>query len=178
MAKGNNGNYLQHSLEVAVGLYLARTFGHGSLHVALTHGMKPFEPCDNSPPRGQVRGAFLRALEAAQEHETCNEPAVVSTYRATGASLKHYPNSAELLAAVVGRDRLSGGITECDPQKHTDLRRAWSGSGVRTANASWRKETSPQGVHWCPASLQVPWLFSADPMTYSENGEMDDDKLY
>ncbi len=177
MAKGNNGNYLQHSVEVEAGLHLARTFGNGSLHMALTHGMKPFEPCD-SPPSGQVRSAFLRALEAAQEPETYNEPTVVSAYRATGASLEHYPNSAELLAAVVGRNRLSGGITEFDPQKHTDLRQAWSGSAVRIVNASWRKEVSSQGAHWCPASLQVPWLFSADPMTYSENEELDDNKLH
>ena len=177
MAKGNNGNYLQHSVEVEAGLRLARTFGDGALHVALTHGMKPFESCD-SPPSGQARSAFLRALKAAQEPETCNEPAIVSAYRATGACLKHYPNSAELLAAVVGRNRLSGGITEFGLRKHADLRRAWSGSGVKTVNASWREEVSPQGVHWCPASLQIPWLFSADPMTYRENGEIDDDKLY
>lgn len=177
MAKGNNGNYLQHSVEVAVGLRLARTLGHGSLHVALTHGMKPFEPCD-SPINGVARRLFLRTLEAAQEPEIRNEPAIVAAYRTTGASLEHYPNSGELLAAVIGRNELSGGITELDPQKYADLQAAWSGSRVRPVNASWRNETSPQGVHRCPAALQDPWLFSADPMTYSENGQMDDAKLY
>ena len=177
MAKGNDGNYLQHSVEVAVSLRLARTLGCGSLHVTLTHGMKPFEPC-NSPPRGQTRCRFLRTLEAAKNPATCSEPAIVAAYRATGASLEHHPNSAELLAAVVGRNQLSGGITELDPQKCADLQTTWSGSGIRPINASWRNEISTQGVHWCPALLQDPWLFSADPMTYSENGEMDDDKLY
>lgn len=177
MAKGNNGNYLQHSVEFAVGLHLARAIGHGPLHVALTHGMRPFEPCD-SPINGVARRLFLRTLEAAQEPETCNEPAIVAAYRATGASLEHYPNSAELLAAVIGRNQLSGGITERDPRKHADLQASWSGSRVRPVNASWRSEISHRGVHCCPDSLQTPWLFSADPMTYRENGELDDDKLY
>lgn len=177
MAKGNNGNYLQHSVEVAVGLRLARTIGRKSLHVALTHGMKPFEPCD-SPVKGVARHLFVQTLEAVQELETCNEPAVVAAYRTTEASLEHYPNSAELLAAVIGRNQLSGGITERDPQKYAELQAVWSGSRVRPVNASWRSEMSPTGVHWCPDSLQDPWLFSADPMTYRENGQVDDDKLY
>lgn len=177
MAKGNDGNYLQHSVEVAVGLHLAHAFGYRMLHVALTHGMKPFELCD-APPPGQAKYQLYNALKAARKPETRNEPRIIAAYRSTRASLQHYPNSAELLAAVIGRDRLSGGITERDPLKYAELRAAWVGTSVEPINASWRDEASPQGVHWSPASLRVPWLFSADPMTYRENGELDDDKLY
>lgn len=46
MAKGNDGNYLQHSVEVALALHLASLQPEGRLHIALTHGMKPFERCD------------------------------------------------------------------------------------------------------------------------------------
>ena len=41
MAKGNDGNYLQHSVEIEVAFRLARKDPDGRLHIALTHGMAP-----------------------------------------------------------------------------------------------------------------------------------------
>ena len=38
-------------------------------------------------------------------------------------------------------------------------------------------EIAPGGVLACPDNLRTPWLFSMDPMTYSEKGTADDDKL-
>ena len=44
MAKGNDGNYLQHSIEIESATRLAGTDPRGRLHIALTHGMSPWEP--------------------------------------------------------------------------------------------------------------------------------------
>ena len=52
MAKGNDGNYLQHCVEVEAAVQLAQASADGRLHVALTHGMAPFEQIDE--PKGNV----------------------------------------------------------------------------------------------------------------------------
>ena len=177
MAKGNDGNYLQHSIEVAIGWHLATRIAGSRLHIALTHGMAPYEPC-GSLPTGQTRAAFTDALESARHSPRDGESPIVSAYRATEASLKHYPNTGELLAAIIGRGRLTGGIAETNAEKHAALQEAWAQSQVTPVAASWRKEVQPRGALRCPASLQSPWLFSADPMTYHDEGNADDDQLY
>lgn len=177
MAKGNNGNYLQHGVEVAVAVHLAARNPQRRLHVALAHGMAPFEPCGELP-NGQARALLHDALRAAQIPAVNGEPPIVAAYRATNASLEHYPNTSELLRAMIGQDRLSGGITEVDAGKHKQLEAVWSGSGITPVKSSWRNETTAGGVLMCPVSLGTPWLFAADPMTYREDGYTDDDKLY
>jgi hypothetical protein len=177
VAKGNDGNYLQHSVEVAIALYLTKQSKQGALHIALTHGMAPFESFE-APRKGQSRGLLCKAIGAAQCFPTCGESPIVAAYRATNASRELYPNTGELLAHTVGRGRLSGGITEVDVQKNARLVEKWSGSGVTPVNSSWRQEIRPGGVLSCPATLRSPWLFAADPMTFREVGHADDDKLY
>lgn len=177
MAKGNDGNYLQHSIEVAVAQYLARRSKQGALHVALTHGMAPFES-SGELPNGQTRGLLHKALQAAQNPQTSGESPIISAYRQTKASLERYPNTGELLAATIGRHQLSGGIAEVDAQKYAKLIEVWSDSGVTPVNSSWRREIRPSGALSCPATLAAPWLFAADPMTFLEGGYADDDKLY
>lgn len=177
MAKGNDGNYFQHSIEVGLALRLIKLSTQGALHIALTHGMAPFERCD-TPPKGQSRVLLHKALQAAQNSSICGEAPIVSAYRTTKASLEHYPNTGELLAETVGRGRISGGITEVDARKHAELVEVWSGSSVTPVNSSWRREVSCDGVLSCPATLRSSWLFAADPMTFREDGYADDDKLY
>ena len=163
----------------------------GKLHMALTHGMAPFEKIDE--PKGSAHRLLYDALRAAS---TCksNEWEIVKAYRKSwksqpyepnGPSLyrelmteEHYPNSAELLRAVVGTDQLSGGITECDKAKHEQLAKAWAGSGVRVVRSSWRTQLDPGGALACPDHLAAPWLFSMDPMTYKDDGNRDDANLY
>jgi len=177
VAKGNDGNYLQHSVEVAVAVHLAERHAGGHLHLALAHGMAPFEPCGEIP-NGQARMLLHRALRAAQQAQSPADSSIVSAYRATNASLEHYPNTAELLRGVIGQDRLSGGITEVDPLTYVQLAKAWVGSGVSSVRSSWRDQAGPGGVLTCPADLDAPWLFTMDPMTYRENGYADDNNLY
>jgi len=178
MAKGNDGNYFQHSIEVAIAWHLVMWIAGSRLHIALTHGMAPYEPC-GSVSIGQTRGLLEAALESARHPRRDDELVIVSAYRVTGASLERYPNTGELLAAIVGRDRLSGGITETNADKYAALKETWWGqSDVTPVAASWRSEVGPYGVLKCPVSLESPWLFSADPMTYHDEGGADDDQLY
>ena len=85
MAKGNDGNYLQHSIEIETATRLAKEDGEGRLHISLTHGMRPYEPLDEPVP-GQARRLLESALTAASQPPTPDEPPVVTRYRETGAS--------------------------------------------------------------------------------------------
>ena len=177
MAKGNDGNYLQHCIEVEAAVRLAKMDTKKKrLHIALTHGMAPFEPFEvslNQPKPGLCRRLLRCKLKESKKPRQSDEPAVVDAYRKTKVSEKCYPNSAELLRAVIGTDNLSGGITEIDSENHMQLANAWSCSNVKTVCSSWRKEI-PEGILACPNDLRTPWLFTMDPMTYSEGGDKHD----
>jgi len=177
MAKGNDGNYLQHSVEVALAIHLAAQHTARRLHIALTHGMAPFEPCGEVPD-GQAKRLLHNALCAAQHAPIDAESSIVKAYREVNASLCHYPNTGELLRGVIGTNQLSGGITECDQQKHQELQDAWSGSRVIPVRSSWRAGVIPGGILMPSNPLDAPWLFSMDPMTYREDGFTDDNNLY
>ena len=178
MAKGNDGNYLQHSIETEAAVRLAQMDAEGRLHIALTHGMAPFEPFETTKSE-LARKLLKEALKESGEprREECDERPVVTAYRKTQASEKHYPNSAELFRAVIGTEKLSGGITEICPKKYNELAGTWCCSSVNPVCSSWREGNSPGGVLSCPDDLQTPWLFTMDPMTYSEKGAADDNKL-
>ena len=167
MAKGNDGNFLQHSVEVAVAERL-RAENPAGLHIALTHGMAPFEKFDT---RSGCSCGLKLALSLSEQDPQEEEPLIVTAYRRTSASDAHYPNSAELLRAIRGENGLAGGITETSLKKHRELARAWRGSPVKVCHASWRSQVCDGGVLASPDSLQVPWLFSMDPMTFRKGSQ-------
>lgn len=187
MAKGNDGNFLQHSVEVAVAERL-RAENPAGLHIALTHGMAPFEKFEHplhEPLPGLMRCHLNLALRLSGRDPQEDEPLIVTAYRRTCASDTHYPNSAELLRALRGENGLAGGIAETCETKYGELTRAWHGSSVKVCRASWRSQIRDGGVLACPDDLQVPWLFSMDPMTFGKSSQgttprqrPDDDKLY
>jgi len=177
MAKGNDGNYLQHCIEVEAAARLAQADPDGRLHIALTHGMAPFEPLENTS--GSVQKALLyEALKDAGGKPQPNEPLIVRAYRDSEASKEHYPNTAELLRVVVGAEKLSGGITEIDSTKCTRLAEEWSRSNVEIKKSSWRSQLGKNDVLSCPLDLDKPWLFSMDPMSYKEEVEDEEYLLY
>ncbi len=182
MAKGNDGNYLQHCIEVEAAVRLAQMDAMGRLHISLTHGMAPFEsfdvPFDKRKAGGTFHKLIKKKLADSKKTPQADEPAVVKAYRKTLASDICYPNSAELLKAIIGRDNLSGGITEINRNKHDTLSSAWLNTSVKTNYSSWRKQVHPDGILACPEYLQTPWLFTMDPMTYVEKGNMDDYNLH
>lgn len=160
---------------------LAKMDKERRLHIALTHGMAPFEPFDTRLEKakpGLCRRLLKKAMNDSKKAAKSDDLAIVKAYRATKASEECYPNTAELLKAVIGTNKLSGGITEVNCEKHKKLADAWSGSFVVPERTSWRKQIHPHGRLACPDKLQTPWLFAMDPMTYIEKGYADDDKLY
>ena len=178
MAKGNDGNYLQHCMEVEAAARLAKLATQGHIHIALAHGMAPCESFDPKK-RGQSRHLIRKALEAARGTQQMDERRIVAAYRETKASCKNYPNTARLFGTVIGVAKLSGGIAEIDTEKHFQLARVWRGTAVKTACSSWRRQMEAGGVLRCPADLRAPWLLTMDPMTYSEKPcRGDSDKLH
>lgn len=73
---------------------------------------------------------------------------------------------------------MSGGITEVCQTKYEELEKAWTNSRIVVARSSWRKQLCLNGALGCPDHLDAPWLFSMDPMTYTENGDGDDANLH
>ena len=185
MAKGNDGNFLQHSVEVAAANRLAAK-NPNALHIAITHGMAPFERLEIKLNDKAARCRLETALGLASQDPKEDEPLIVTAYRRTEASCTHYPNSAELLWSIrSGKDGsgLSGGITEICPIKCEKLAKAWARSSVKVACESWRSQVCEGGVLACPDNLQAPWLFTMDPMTYRheevrDGRNSDDDKLH
>ena len=178
MAKGNDGNYLQHCVEVEAAGRLTQVDAQGRVHIALAHGMEPCESFE-APKRGQSRKLIENALEEARGQRRLDERSIVTAYRETKASPEKYLNSAKLLRTVVGVEKLSGGITEIEPAKHAKLACVWSDTAVKTACSSWRREIVAGGILSRPDELRTPWLFTMDPMTYSErSGSEDSDKLH
>jgi hypothetical protein len=176
MAKGNDGNYLQHAIEVDVAARLAAR-GPGGIHVAFAHGMAPFEPTEQHQSPAS-RSRLLRALNDSYRAPVVGESRLVMAYRKANASLTRYPNSAELLRHAVGADRLAGAITEVDANKYEMLKQAWSGLGVTPVHSSWRSAMGPGQPLACPPELETPWLVTLDPMTYRKDGDVDDANLY
>jgi hypothetical protein len=72
MAKGNDGNFLQHSVELTAASHLATLSADSSLHISITHGMAPFEECGAVSP-GQCTNNFDTALKKALMLPELNE---------------------------------------------------------------------------------------------------------
>jgi hypothetical protein len=163
MAKGNDGNLLQHWVECDVAWRLWTQNRAHRLHVILTHGMGPSEYFAQRKNGDSGYKDLEKWLAVAQQPTLpLNPPPVVYAYRECGAGPASYPNSAELLAGLLGRANLQGAITEKDEGKCDALRYKWQ-RGVKILNQSWRK--SLHDYH-APANLDCPWLISMDPMTF------------
>jgi hypothetical protein len=163
MAAGNDGNLLQHWVEADLAARLLGADTRRPLHVVLTHGMSPFEKFKERKTGFKRLDGWLAVAELARANLPPNLPAVVRAYATCAASADHYPNSAEVLAALVGRENLRGVVTEYEQAKVADLNSAWSGHSLRVLPGSWRKN---RAHYACPKSLAVPWLLSMDPMTF------------
>jgi hypothetical protein len=78
---------------------------------------------------------------------------------------------------IIGHE-VSGTIAEVEPHKYELLKQAWKGSRVIPVNSSWRPVVGSSQPLACPPALGTPWLVTLDPMTYCEEGEVDDANLY
>ncbi len=165
MARGNNGNLLQHFTECEIARYLTKEAGASDLHVVFTHAMAPCEPFEEERNTPHLAlDACLLAAKLDESGELGREFAVVEAYRRTEASADGYPNSAELVARIVGgRKKLHGLLCETCAAKRTALAERWSRADVCIHPGSWREANLK-----APTELERPWLFTMDPFTFTQ----------
>lgn len=171
MAKGNDGNLLQHAVECEIVRNLQNQMGDKSFELIVTHGMAPFDRVtDTGRPATRLfrdwldvgTGRDRRFREFAER----NLPAVVVAYRRCLTTYLHYPNTGELVAAIVGRDRIVGDISEFDRAIADVVAATWQETSVCVHHGDWREHTGaisdrrPVG----------PWLMTMDPMTFDLRG--------
>lgn len=168
MARGNDGNLLQHTVESALTARLVAGSNTRGLCFTCTHSMGPFEPIE--PGAEDRKRRFKKwwqwALTEAPAGTDKTEPAVLRAYRSCRrVETDLYPNSAEIVSASVGRERLRGSLVECDQRKHQALAERWRKTGVRTICGSWRDQLDHLTA---PENLDRPWLFTMDPMSFGD----------
>jgi len=164
MARVNDGNLLQHFTECALAERLAE--GSSGLRLVATHAMAPHESAENAAVHDHNR-RLRQLLEVAVKDAPV---AVLRGYALTHASTERYPNTAALLAALLGARRLAGVLCEVAPEARFALEEAWRGTDVRVEGRSWRDAVA-EGALFPPEALDRPWLVTMDPYTWLLDGE-------
>ena len=107
MAKGNDGNLLQHGIELAA----VSAIGSKPLWLTCTHSMAPRESCPE-PNRDRRLRHWLKSQVATSS--------VGAAYRLTNATLDSYPNTSELIAATLSDENIRGDLFEvCEDKPAT-----------------------------------------------------------
>ena len=181
MAKGNDGNLFQHVIEVEAADFLIESTGTPGIYFAATHAMAPMEPFDADASRAKTSTALLSKLRVATSvgadaAEAQLHPLIVQAFSGLAASEKRYPNSAKFVQWVARRHRatFSGALTETEPSKIASLRSEFEGPLVKVIPGSWRQHLADL---FPPANLATPWLFSMDPMKFTNGTDQDHDKM-
>ncbi len=181
MARGNDGNLLQHTVESELAAALVAPDPARGLWLTCTHAMAPFEPIrhrDEEIDDRQNRFSYWWKMALRDENGGAppSQPAVLGAYRrCRKEDPSQYPNSAEVVSALVGRERVAGVLIELDGAKHRALAKRWCGTNIKAVNASWRKSLAELGR---PAGLDCPWLFTMDPMQFVAGNDNDDAMLH
>jgi hypothetical protein len=100
VARGNDGNLLQHAIEVAVAQALGRQAGVTSLRLVCTHAMAPFEALTGPASLDSSARLRGRLRQATAGQATEDLPVLVRAYHDLGASPARYPNTAALVEWV------------------------------------------------------------------------------
>lgn len=171
MAKGNDGNLMQHAVECDVIRHLADDQSTGELYLVTTHSMGPFEKLsDAGRPFSKKLTTWLDVASGKtlrfRSVDDDSLPAVVAAYRATHTSYLHYPNTATLATAMLGEERLTGWLSEKSVDTFDLLASACAGKRLIPLLGNWRDHL-PRYKQAVPAS---PWMVSLDPFTYQPLG--------
>lgn len=175
MARVNHGNLLQHAIECAAATQLVGD--GGDLRLVCTHAMAPFESARSTDvhEHNRVLRDLLGQVACMPPEGAAAAPhPLVRAYAAAGATVGHYPNTAELLAGLIGREHLDGVLCEIEPDAVAALRTAWQDSPVRIEARPWREALD---TLLPPAPLTRPWLFSMDPYSFLHAGERKQDGM-
>jgi hypothetical protein len=177
MARGNDGNLLQHAIESELAGGLAGADSAPGLWLTCTHSMAPFEPFYRPPTeQGNQRQRFEHWWERALNIDEAAGPPVLRGYRCCRQGNRDgYPNSAEISSEIIGREHLAGTLVEFKDAKYHALVDRWSGTKVRIKQGSWRAALADLTA---PADLDRPWLFTMDPFTYATRSNEDNGDLH
>jgi len=134
--------------------------------------MEPFEKWEK-PGRNDRISYWLQQSKQPQAED---EPAVLRAYRLLNASDQRYPNTGEIVSALLTRTKLTGFISEVCQNKIVSLRNTWRSTDVVPLIGSWRKHLGT--FHACVPIR--PWLFTMDPMSFypDRDASEDDNRLY
>ena len=164
MAKTNDGNLLQHFVECQVVSLLnadtSDTPAASGVHLVCTHAMAPFEAGETSLDDPHAR-RLARALAHADRDASWP---VLQAYAKTKAAPDQYPNTAELVASLVGESALSGVLCEKDEIHASVLMNRWATSDVDVRKGNWRNALAA-GALDAPSEPR-PWLLTLDPYTW------------
>lgn len=170
MAKGNDGNLLQHACELAAMRALVRTGVSKAFQLYCTHAMAPreaFGAGSTSAGGAQLR----RALNLAAASNSPLPPGtrldsspLVEAYAAVQASDTSYPNTAVLLQGEASRlgVELTATLVDRDPVNARGLRLPFAAPQFQVLQGDWREHLSSLRV---PKS---PWLLTMDPYTFAD----------
>ena len=180
MAKGNDGNLLQHAVETKIACELAGPADLPGLYLACTHAMQPFDPLERRHEKHvEGRRRFEAWWERAthQTHSEGVEPPILIAYRRCRAEDPLlYPNTAQMVSSLLGRNRVRSLLIDRNDGMRGYFDNWSLGRAIRVyLGKSWRDRL--QSLH-APQDLDRPWLFTMDPMKYWPDNEKDDDDLH
>jgi len=177
MARGNDGNLLQHAVESELGFGLVAAASAGGLWLTCTHSMGPFEPLSRPPTeQPSQRHRFEHWWQRALLNEEAADPPLLHAYRhCRQIDRDRYPNSAEIISVLIGRDQLAGTLVELKEVNGRALADRWRETAVAIKPGSWREALADLTA---PANLDRPWLFTMDPFTYVTRPDADDGDLH
>jgi hypothetical protein len=180
MARGNDGNLIQHTIESDLAAHLSASDSLNRLWLTCTHSMEPFAPIQHGRfERAARRRRFEYWWQCALLDDEAGpepNPPVLRAYRhCRQIDRDRYPNSAEIVSALIGRQQLAGTLVELKDVNYQALIERWNGTAVTIKPGSWRQELTDLAA---PSELDRPWLFTMDPFTYSEELEHSNGSLY
>jgi hypothetical protein len=177
MASGNNGNILQHFVELEAAQGLLSAPGAGGLRCVFTHGMAPFEgfqhPLPENDAKTRVMGRALRMSERLRKGLDPREgqSLLFQAFGDLDVGQTHYPNSGVLMDWLA-RQRNLGlrmAIAETSPAAQAALVERWPGAEedarVKVFPESWRALLK-EGTLQLRGPANWPWLVSMDPHTF------------
>jgi hypothetical protein len=138
VARGNEGNLLQHAVEVALADKLLAG-GARELHLVCTHSMAPFEPLVDDASLGSSARLRGRLRQAAASGPSDDHTPLVRAYRDLGATSERYPNTAALVEWVAQRHArgLRGTLLDIEPAVTSALTSRFPSLAVVTGD--WRQ---------------------------------------
>jgi hypothetical protein len=162
MARGNDGNLLQHAVELGVVDAMLSLPAVEALRLTCTHAMAPFEALKDPTTDASSTRLRGRLALSGSDIDDCNLPLLIRAYRHLGATERRYPNTAMLVQWLAGSRQAALGGTLCEKEVALadELRRALPNFEVQT---NWRDLPD----FGCAGQGHQAWLVTMDPYKFT-----------